>query len=169
LTDLARHQSLNQLNSRRRVLGRLREVAGDHGFADQQRDDRCQIIGERRQPFVVEAVGDLADFVQQIRQRQPAGRTHLGRDGVLDDGRGGCHLVKIVQQTVDGAGLLVRIGDVATHQFGCPPHRISTDVLTQLTDQLRTQQLSLLGTLLLDPLRVTVGLGPQQFTDALGI
>ena len=81
----------------------------------------------------------------------------------------GAICVEVVQEAVDGGGLLSRFADVAAHQFACPSDGFGTDVLTQLTNQLRTQQLDLLGALHLDPLDFRVGLGTQLLDDALGV
>ena len=117
------------------------------------RGDRRQIVRERRKPLVVEAC-------RRSRRMRPADSSApSGSPNASSSRRGtrrrpseGAICVEIVQETVDGRGLLRRFGDVAAHQFACPPDGFGTDVLTQLTDQLCTQQLDLLAALHLDPL-----------------
>ena len=133
------------------------------------RCDRRQIIGECRQSVVVEAFGYLIELLQQVSQRVPTGRAHLGRDRVLNIRFGRCHRIEIVQEPVHGGRLLSRLGNVTTHQFACPSDGFGTDILPKLANQLCTRQLDLLDALRFDPLDIAIGLLTQLFGDALGV
>ena len=86
-----------------------------------------------------------------------------------DLGRGRRHLLEIVQEAVDGAGLRAGLGDVATHQLVSLGDGLRAQLLTELADDALAHELDVLAALRLDPLGVDCGLLGELLDDALRI
>lgn len=99
----------------------------------------------------------------------PAGRAHLGHEGIFDVGGRGRHCIEFIEEAIDGGRLLCRVGNVVAHQFPCLAYRFVAKLEAKLTGQLRAQQFDLAGTLYFDAFRVDLCLGSQLFGDAFGV
>lgn len=169
LANRVGHQPLNQANSGSGVFARQGQIPSHHRFAMQQLHRRRQVVGQIRQPPVVDVVGYLLEPLHQVTQCQATSRAHLRQHGILDACLRRRHGVELVQEPIDGGGLPRGIGDMLAHQFACPLHGFIPEVLSKLSDKLSTQQLDLLGALHFDAFDFGVGLVAQLFGNAPGV